>query len=195
MNKNAFLSLSTTVFVVVQSLSLVCLFMTPWTEACQFPIIYWFPEFAQTHVHWISDAIQSSYSLSPPSPPAFIFSSIRVFSNEFALCLRWPKYWSFSFSISPSLLFLWRFDVHISAQLRTDLLLCLRNISSTLYSVILFHRTCILDFLNSLISSHKFLCWFLINSYAFIYLVCEKRQFCPLHFYLHLKWPFLALFP
>ena len=122
-------------------------------------------------------------------------SSLRVFSNEFPLCIRWPKYWSFSFSISPSLLFLCRFNVHISAQLRTDFLLRLRNISSTLYSVILFHRTCILDLLNSLISSHKFLCWFLINSYAFIYLVCEKRQFCPLHFSLHLKWPFLALFP
>ena len=195
MNMNAFLSLSTTVFVVVQSLSLVCLFMTPCTEACQASLLFTGSEFAQTHVHWISDAIQSSYSLSPPSPPAFIFSSIRVFSNEFAFCLRWPKYRSFSFSISPSLLFLCRFDVHISAQLRTDLLLRLRNISSTLYSVILFHRTCILDLQNSLISSHKFLCWFLINSYAFIYLVCDKRQFCPLHFYLHLKWPFLALFP
>ena len=43
-----------------------------------------------------------SHPLSSPSPPAFIFPSIRVLSNESALCIRWPKYWSFSFSISPS---------------------------------------------------------------------------------------------
>ena len=53
------------------------------------------PEFTQTHVHRVSDAIQAS--LLPSIPP-----SIRVFSNESALCMKWPKYWSFSFSISPS---------------------------------------------------------------------------------------------
>ena len=57
--------------------------------------------FAQTHVHWVSDAIQPSHPLSSPSPPAFNLS-IRVFSSESALPIRWPKYWSFSFSISPS---------------------------------------------------------------------------------------------
>ena len=59
------------------------------------------PEPAQTHVHWVSDAIQPSHPLSSPSPPS-IFPSIRVFSNEADLCIRLPKYWSFSFSISPS---------------------------------------------------------------------------------------------
>ena len=59
-------------------------------------------EFTQTHVHRVSDAIQPSHPLSslfllPPIPP-----SIRVFSNESTLCMRWPKYWSFSFSIIPS---------------------------------------------------------------------------------------------
>ena len=43
-----------------------------------------------------------SYPLSSPSPPALNFPSIRVFSNESALCIRWPKYWSFSFNTSPS---------------------------------------------------------------------------------------------
>ena len=57
-------------------------------------------EFTQTHVHWVGDAIQPSHPLSP-SPPAFNLPSIRVFSNESALCIRWPNYWSFSFSISP----------------------------------------------------------------------------------------------
>ena len=58
-------------------------------------------EFAQTHVHWVSDIIQPSYSLLPPSPLPSIFPSIRVFSNESALPIRWPKYWSFSFNINP----------------------------------------------------------------------------------------------
>ena len=60
------------------------------------------PEFTQTHVHRVGDAIQ-------PSHPVFcllllpsIFPSIRIFSNESALCMRWPKYWSFSFNTSPS---------------------------------------------------------------------------------------------
>ena len=56
------------------------------------------PEFAQTHIHWISDDIQPSHSLLPPLPPALNLFSISVFSNELPLCIRWPKYWSLSFS-------------------------------------------------------------------------------------------------
>ena len=67
-----------------------------------FPVHHLLLEFAQTHVHWVGDAIQPSHLLSSRSPPAFIFSSIRVFSNESVLSIRWPKYWSFNFSISPS---------------------------------------------------------------------------------------------
>ena len=59
-------------------------------------------EFAQTHVHQVRDAIQPSHPLLSPSPPAYNHSSIRVFSNESVLRIRWPKYWSFSFSINPS---------------------------------------------------------------------------------------------
>ena len=58
------------------------------------------PEFTQTHVCQVGDAIQPSHPLSSPSPPA-PNPSIRVFSSESALCIRWPKYWRFSFSISP----------------------------------------------------------------------------------------------
>ena len=59
-------------------------------------------EFTQTHIHRVSDAIQPSHPLWPllllhPIPP-----SIRVFSSESTLRMKWPKYWSFSFSISPS---------------------------------------------------------------------------------------------
>ena len=64
-----------------------------------FPFLHYVPEFAQTLVHWVDDAIQPSHPLLPPSPSAF---SVRVFSNESALWFRWPKFWGFSFSISPS---------------------------------------------------------------------------------------------
>ena len=55
-----------------------------------FPVHHQLPEFTQAHAHWVSDAIQPSHSLSPSSPPAFNLSQ------------QWPKYWSFSFSITPS---------------------------------------------------------------------------------------------
>ena len=67
-----------------------------------FPIHHHLPELVQTHVHRVSDAIQPSHPLSSPLLLPSIFPSIRVFSNESALCIRGPKYWSFSFSISPS---------------------------------------------------------------------------------------------
>ena len=60
------------------------------------------PEFSQTHVHWVGDAIQPSHPLSSPSLPAPNPSKHQVFSNESTLHMRWPKYWSFSFSISLS---------------------------------------------------------------------------------------------
>ena len=54
---------------------------------------------SQTHVHRVSNAIQPSHSLTFPSLPAFNLSSIRVFSSESVLRIRWPKYWNFSFRI------------------------------------------------------------------------------------------------
>ena len=65
------------------------------------PVHHQLPESTQTHVHRVGDAIQPSYLLLSPSPPAPIPSSIRVFSNESTLRMRWPKYWSFRFNISP----------------------------------------------------------------------------------------------
>ena len=66
------------------------------------PVHHQLPEFTQTHVHRVGDAIQPSHPLSSPSPLPSIFPSIRIFSKESALHIRWPKYWSFSFNISPS---------------------------------------------------------------------------------------------
>ena len=67
-----------------------------------FPVNHQLPEPTQSHVHCTSDAIQPSHPLLSPSPPTFNLSHIRVFPNESVLHIRWPKYWSFSFSISPS---------------------------------------------------------------------------------------------
>ena len=67
-----------------------------------FPVHHQLPELAQTHIHCVGHAIQPSHPLSSPSPLPSIFPSIRVFSNESVLCIRWSKYWSLSFSISPS---------------------------------------------------------------------------------------------
>ena len=65
-----------------------------------FPVFHYLLEFAQTHVHWVSDAIQPPHPLLLLLLLPSIFPSIRVFSNEPVFCIRWPKYWSFSFSIS-----------------------------------------------------------------------------------------------
>ena len=84
--------------VVVQLLSHVWLFVTPWTTG--FPVLHHLLELAQPHVHWLE--IPSNHvSLCCPFPllPS-IFPSVKVFSNEFAVCIRWPNYWSFSFSLS-----------------------------------------------------------------------------------------------
>ena len=89
--------------VAVQSFSLVWLFVTPWTAACQASLSFTMSQsllrLMSTELAMLSNhLILNHFLLFLPS----IFPSVRVFSNELALCIRWPKYWSFSFSISPS---------------------------------------------------------------------------------------------
>ena len=90
------------IFSSVQSLSYVRLFVTPWTEAHQASL--------SITNSWSLPKLMSIESVMPSKHLILchplllfpsIFSSIRVFSNESVLCIRWPKYWSFSFSISP----------------------------------------------------------------------------------------------
>ena len=66
------------------------------------PVHHQLPELAQSHVHRVGDAIQPSHPLSSLFLLSSIFPSIRVFSSESALHVRWPRCWSFSFNISPS---------------------------------------------------------------------------------------------
>ena len=66
------------------------------------PVHHQLPESSQTQVHWVGDAIQLSHPLLSPSPPALNLSQHQGLFNESALCIKWPKYWSFSFKISPS---------------------------------------------------------------------------------------------
>ena len=67
-----------------------------------FPVLHHLPELAQTHVHWVSDAIQPFHLLLSPSPPAFNLSQHQGLFQWVSSSLRWPKHWSFSFSISSS---------------------------------------------------------------------------------------------
>ena len=97
-----FFNSSSVQFSSVQSLSPVQLFAAPWIAACQ--------AFLSITYSWSLPKLMSielvmpsklSHPLSSPSPPAFN-SNIRIFSNESALPIKWPKYWCFSFNISPS---------------------------------------------------------------------------------------------
>ena len=79
------------------------LLRVPWTASTPgLPVHHQLLEFTQTHVHWVGHAIQPSHALSSPSPPAPNPSQHQSLSNESTLPMRWPKYWNFSFSISPS---------------------------------------------------------------------------------------------
>ena len=93
---------SALLFSSVQSLSRVWLCNPMNRSTPGLPVHHQLPEFTRIHVHRVHDAIQPSHPGSSPSPPAPNPSQQRVFSNESTLRMRWPKYWSFSFSIIPS---------------------------------------------------------------------------------------------
>ena len=93
----------TNCFLNCGSVAQLCRFFNPMNCSTPgFSVLHYLPEFAQIHVHWFSDAIQPTHPwfllLLLPS----VFPSMRVFFSESTLCIRWPVYWSFSFSISPS---------------------------------------------------------------------------------------------
>ena len=84
---------------VVQSLTCVWFLHVPDCSTPGFAVLHYLPKFIQTHVHWVGVALHLILYLPLLLLP-LVFTSIRVFANESALCIRWPKYWSFSFSLS-----------------------------------------------------------------------------------------------
>ena len=85
------------------SVSLSCPTLQPHgLQYTRLPILHYLWEFAQIHVHRVGDAIQRLILCCLLLLLPLIFPSIRLFSNESILCIRWPKYWSFNFSINPS---------------------------------------------------------------------------------------------
>ena len=87
-------------FCSVQSLSCVLLFVTPWIAACQVCITISWSSLRLTFIEWVMPSSHLILCLPLLLLPS-IFPSIRVFLNESVLRIRWPKYWRFSFSISP----------------------------------------------------------------------------------------------
>ena len=87
---------------VVQSLSCVCLFVSPWTAACQASLSF---IISQSLLRFTAiELMMPSNHLILRCPlflPPLVFASIRAFSDDSGLCIRWPKYWNFSFGISP----------------------------------------------------------------------------------------------
>ena len=88
---------------VVQWLNQAWFFVTPWTTACQTSLSLTVSQYLLKLMS-IESIMPSNHLIlcCPLLPLPSIFPTIRVFSNESALCIRWPKYWSFSFSIGPS---------------------------------------------------------------------------------------------
>ena len=91
-------------FSSVHSISLVWLFATLVADYSTpgFPVHHQLLELTLTHVHRVGDAIQPSHPLSSPSPPAFNLSQHQGLFKWVSFHIRWPQYWSFSFSVSPS---------------------------------------------------------------------------------------------
>ena len=106
-----------------------------------FPVLHYLPEFVQIHVYWANDAIQPPHFLLPPSPSALNLSPASGSFPMRHLCIRWPKYWSFSFSISSSKeysgLISSRIDWFFSFRIDWFVLFAVQH---TLKSLLLYHN-------------------------------------------------------
>ena len=111
-NKDNF-SLFLKIIPVIQSLSPVHSLQPHGLFTPGFPVLHCLPEFAQIHVHWIGDAIEQSHPLLPSSPLAFHLSQNQGLFQGVCYLLLWPKYWSFSFSISSSNEYSWLISFRI----------------------------------------------------------------------------------
>ena len=135
-------------YYIMENQSKICQSVSSVTQSCLtlcdpmdcskpgLPVHHQLPELTQTHIHWVSYAIQPSHLLSSPFFLPSIFPNIRVFSNKSVLCIRWPKYWSFSFNISR-----WIFDQYSGLMsFRMDWL-DLLEVQGTLKSLLQHHSS------------------------------------------------------
>ena len=127
------------------------------------PVHHQLPEFTQTHVHWVGDPIQPSQLCRPLLFLPSIFPSIKVFSSESGLLMRWPKYWSFSFSIGPSYEYLGLISFRMDSL---DLLAIQGTLESSLASQLKSINSLVLLYGPTLTSVHDYhnidytdLCW------------------------------------
>ena len=156
-----------------------------------FPVLQYLLEFAQTYVHCVNDAIQISHPLSPPSPSALSLSQHQgFFPSESVLRIKWPKYWSFSFSISPSN----EYFRLISFRIACFVLLAVRG---TLKSLFQHHssKASILQhsafFMVQLISVHDYWKTIALTIWIGTICVCVCRCVCVyvyIYIYIHCYW-------
>ena len=144
------------IIFLVQSLSCVRLFVTPWAVIPGFSDLHYHPEFAQTHVYWIIDASNHLILYHPLLLLLSIFPSIRIFPNESAFCISWPEYWSFNFNISPSS------EYSGLISFRIDWLALLAE-SKGLSGV----------FLSNIIQKHQFISFFVVQ-FSHLYMTTGK---------------------
>ena len=123
-----------------------------------FPVHHQFPELAQTHVHWVDDAIQPSHPLWSPSPPAFNLSQHQGLFQWGGCLHQWPKYWSFSFSLRPADEYSGLISIRID---RLDLLAVQGTLKSLLQHHIQKHQ-----FFGAQLSSQH-LCSYLLKTFFF----------------------------
>ena len=145
--------MKTHLFSSVQSLICVQLFATPWIAARQASLSITNSRSSLRLIHWVCDAIQPSHPLLllPPIPP-----SIRVFSSESTLLMRWPKYWSFIFSIALSFQLLNYMFFHLDT---------LRSLESYLHNVIITqYANCLFVTTRNLLKTHCWL-WYFTESW------------------------------
>ena len=134
-----------------------------------FPVLHYLLEFAQKHVHWISDAIQPSHPLLPPFPPALNpFQHQGLFQT---LCIRWPKYWSFSFKHQS---FQWIFRTDFLSDCLVWSPCCPRNSQESSGTTIQKHQ--FFDTQPSL-WSNSYICTWLLENHSFDYMnLCQQSD-------------------
>ena len=162
------------VIIVVELLSCVRLFVTPWTGT-DFPALHYLLELAQTHILWIGDAIQRFHLLSSPSPPGLNTSQHQGLFQWVGSLHHVPKYWSFRFSIIPSSAFWCIFRAGSFSIYWIDLL----AVQGTRKSFLQHHhsKASVHQHWSSLQSKYHIHTWILKKNHSFDYMdLCHQSD-------------------